>query len=215
MRTFATMMIATFTVALMTFQPAHAGAASDPVQEVISFEGEQIAALDGKKFKDLFTRKKNVKPAQIERSRAWVDAQPKVTGGEQWACLSQALYFEARGESVRGQFAVAEVILNRVDSAKFPDSACKVIHQGTGRKFACQFTFTCDGHPETIREKDAYARVGKIAKLMLDGAPRDLTDGATYYHTKAVNPRWARKFARTTTIGVHHFYRPHVRVSQN
>ena len=215
MRTFATMMIATFGVALLTIQPAKAGATTDPVEQVIAYEGEQIAALDGKKFRDLFTRRKNAKPVQIERSRAWIDAQPAVTGDEQWACLAQALYFEARGESVRGQFAVAEVILNRVDSAKFPDTVCKVIHQGTGRKFACQFTFTCDGYPETIREKGAYARVGKIAKLMMDGAPRDLTDGATYYHTKAVNPRWARKFARTTTIGVHHFYRPHVRVSQN
>ncbi|MFY0597736.1 MAG: cell wall hydrolase [Cognatishimia sp.] len=199
----------------MTTQPVSAGATTDPVQEVIAFEGEQVAALDGQKIKDLFTRKKNVKPVQIERSRAWVDAQPSVKGDEQWACLAQALYFEARGESVRGQFAVAEVILNRVDSAKFPNTPCKVIHQGTGRKFACQFTFTCDGHPETIREQAAYARVGKIAKMMLDGAPRDLTDNATYYHTKAVNPRWARTFARTTTIGVHHFYRPHVRVSQN
>ncbi len=201
--------------ALMAAQSAFAGAKSDPVQDAISAEGQQIANLDGKKIQDFFTFRKKVKPVQIERSRSWIDAQPAVSGDEQWACLAQALYFEARGESVRGQFAVAEVILNRVDSSKFPNTVCKVVNQGTGRKFACQFTFTCDGYPETIREKGAYARVGKIAQFMLNGAPRDLTDGATYYHTKAVNPRWARKFARTTTIGVHHFYRPHIRVSQN
>lgn len=211
MRTLATMMIAVF----LTAQTALAGATQDPVQAAFDSEARELASLDGAKIRDFFTREKTTKPLQIERSRAWIDAQPVVTGDEQWACLAQALYFEARGESVRGQFAVAEVILNRVDSAKFPDTICKVIHQGTGRKFACQFTFTCDGHPENIHEKGAYARVGKIAKFMMDGAARDLTDGATYYHTKAVNPRWARKFARTTTIGVHHFYRPHVRVSQN
>lgn len=200
--------------ALMTAQTAFGGATTDPVQEAIAAEGQQIAALDGQKIKEFFTFRKKVKPAQIERSRTWIDAQPSVKGDEQWACLAQALYFEARGESVRGQFAVAEVILNRVDSTKFPSTVCKVVNQGTGRKYACQFTYTCDGNPETIRENGAYSRVGKIAKFMLNGAPRDLTDGATYYHTKAVNPRWARKFARTTTIGVHHFYRPHIRVSQ-
>ena len=211
MRTFAITIFA----ALMTVQSAFAGASADPVQKAIALEGEQIASLNGDKIKRFFTVRKQAKPVLVERSRKWIDAQPPVTGDEEWACLAQAIYFEARGESVRGQFAVAEVILNRVDSAQFPSTVCKVVNQGTGRKFACQFTFTCDGHPETIREKDAYARVGKIAKFMLDGVPRDLTDGALYYHTKAVNPRWARTFARTTTIGVHHFYRPHVRVSQN
>lgn len=210
MRTLATTIFAAILAAQATF----VGATSDPVKQAISAEGTQIASLDGQKIRDLFTFRKKAKPLQIERSRSWVDAQPAVTGDEQWACLAQALYFEARGESVRGQFAVAEVILNRVDSAKFPSTLCKVIHQGTGRKYACQFTYTCDGNPEVIHEKAAYQRVGKIAKFMMDGAPRDLTDGATYYHTKAVNPRWARKFARTTTIGVHHFYRPHIRVSQ-
>ncbi|MDC0738097.1 cell wall hydrolase [Cognatishimia sp. SS12] len=196
---------------------AVADTSADAVSEALAQERNQLASLDEGKVKTLFNRKKaDKKTIAFERSRTWVDAQPVVkTGDAQWECLAQALYFEARGESVRGQFAVAEVILNRVDSPNFPDSACAVINQGTGRKYACQFTYTCDGHPETIREKSAYQRVGKIAKMMLAGVPRDLTDGATYYHTKAVNPRWARKFARTTTIGVHHFYRPHTRLSQN
>ena len=152
---------------------------------------------------------------QIGYSREWIDAQPAVKGGDEWACLAEALYFEARGESVKGQFAVAEVILNRVDSAQFPDSVCAVVNQGTGRKYQCQFTYTCDGHKEIINEPRAFQRVGKVAKLMVNGAPRQLTDGATYYHTRAVSPRWSRKFNRTTSIGEHHFYRPHTRVSLN
>lgn len=151
----------------------------------------------------------------IAYNREWIDAQPVVKGGDQWACLAEALYFEARGESVKGQFAVAEVILNRVDSPQFPDSVCAVINQGTGRKYACQFTYTCDGHKEIINEPRAFQRVGKVAKLMVNGAPRQLTDGATYYHTRAVSPRWSRKFDRTTSIGEHHFYRPQTRVSLN
>lgn len=133
-------------------------------------------------------------------------ALPSASGGAQWQCLAEALYFEARGESVKGQIAVAEVILNRVTSSRFPDSVCGVIRQGTGRKYACQFTYTCDGHPERVSEPAAFDRVGKIARMMLDGAPRTLAGGATYYHTTAVSPRWSRKFRRTARHGVHLFY---------
>ena len=143
----------------------------------------------------------------VQYDRKWLDGQPRASGGEEWECLAEALYFEARGESVKGQFAVAEVILNRVKSKFYPNSVCGVVHQGTGKKYQCQFTFTCDGHPETIAEPTAFRRVGKVARLMLDGAPLILTGGATHYHTGAVNPSWARKFAKTASIGVHQFYR--------
>ena len=150
----------------------------------------------------------------LQYSANWLAAQPAAAGGSEWECLAEALYFEARGESVKGQFAVAEVILNRVDSAMYPDSVCGVVNQGTGRKYACQFTYTCDGNPETIREPRAYTRVGKVAKLMLEGAPRALTGGATHYHTTAVSPRWAQKFPMTAKIGVHRFYRHPLQVAQ-
>ena len=145
--------------------------------------------------------------------REFLASLPAADGGEQWQCLSEALYFEARGESVRGMFAVGEVILNRVDSDAYPDSLCGVINQGTGRKYACQFTYTCDGLPETISEPRAWERVGKVAAILLDGAPRALTGGATHYHTKAVNPSWATRFPRTASIGSHYFYRQPVRTA--
>lgn len=146
-------------------------------------------------------------PDVITYDNAFLASQPTATGGEQWRCLAEALYFEARGENVRGLFAVGEVIMNRVDNARFPSTLCGVINQGTGRKFACQFTYTCDGAAEQIHEPAAWAKVGKVARLLMDGAPRTLTGGATHYHTRAVNPRWARVFPRTATIGAHHFYR--------
>ncbi len=173
------------------------------------------ALYSQEKVANLFGDTDTIKGTKIGYSREWLDAQPLVKGDKQWDCLAEALYFEARGESVKGQFAVAEVILNRVDSPQFPDTVCGVVNQGTGRKFACQFTYTCDGQDEVILEKRAYKRVGKVAKLMVNGAPRKLTDGATYYHTRAVKPRWSRKFKRTTSIGHHHFYRPQTRVSMN
>ncbi|MEL6839231.1 MAG: cell wall hydrolase [Pseudomonadota bacterium] len=145
--------------------------------------------------------------------RAYLASLPVADGGEQWACLAEALYFEARGETVRGMFAVGEVILNRVDSSAYPDTLCAVINQGTGRKYACQFTYTCDGLAETIGEPRAWERVGKVAKLLMQGTPRALTGGATHYHTKAVNPSWAQRFPRTAAIGSHYFYRQPIRTA--
>jgi len=156
-------------------------------------------------------------PVKVSFSLAWVDAQPRATGDEQWSCLSEALYFEARGETVKGQFAVAEVIMNRVKSAQFPATPCAVIKQGTGRKFQCQFTYTCDGRKDTISEKLAYERVAIVARATLDAAEGvgSLTDGATYYHSTAVRPTWARKFKQTARIGVHLFYRKNYRTAQS
>ena len=147
-------------------------------------------------------------------SRDALKSLPKAKGGKEWSCLSEALYFEARGETVRGMFGVAEVILNRVDDPRYPNSVCGVINQGTGAKFRCQFTYTCDGRPEHMNDARAETLVGKVARIMLDGAPRTLTGGATHYHTKAVRPKWSKVFPRTTTIGYHHFYRQPNRLAQ-
>lgn len=172
--------------------------------------------FSGTKLKAILGIERRKKLTKIQYSRAWIDSQPAVKNRDaDWQCLSEALYFEARGENAKGQFAVAEVILNRVDHDYYPSSLCGVIKQGTGKKYQCQFTFTCDGASEEIHEREAYERVGKVARLMIDGAPRELTSGATHYHTKAVSPNWSRKFKRTATIGVHHFYRQPTRVSQN
>ncbi|WP_299040874.1 cell wall hydrolase [uncultured Tateyamaria sp.] len=151
----------------------------------------------------------------VSFSRSWVDAQPKAKGGAHWKCLSEALYFEARGETVKGQFAVAEVIMNRVRSARFPDNVCGVINQGTGKRYQCQFTYTCDGNPETIHEPRAFERVSKVARAVLDGRAPDLTKGATHYHTTAVRPQWARVYTKTAAIGVHVFYRHTFRTASN
>lgn len=188
-----------------------AAAAEQDINRLYAHENRVLSSIP----EDMVARYMERPGVNVTYSRAWLAAQSAKSGGKQWRCLAEALYHEARGESVKGQFAVAEVILNRVDSARFPDSICGVVHQGTGRKYQCQFTYTCDGHSDRINETRAFERVGKVAYLMAKGAPRELTDGATHYHTKAVRPKWSRKFARTTTIGVHHFYRMPTRVSSN
>lgn len=134
----------------------------------------------------------------------WLMAQPAPDGDAEWQCLKEALYFEARGESLEGQIAVAEVILNRVDSPLYPRTVCGVVKQRGGG--GCQFSYVCDGRTR-MREAGAADLAGRIARAMLDDAPRLLTDGATHFHTRAVRPGWSRKFSHTASIGAHLFYR--------
>ncbi|WP_246053411.1 cell wall hydrolase [Paracoccus hibiscisoli] len=123
-------------------------------------------------------------------------------------CMAEALYHEARGEGRQGQLAVAEVILNRVDSGTFPSTVCGVINQPS------QFSYTIGG-AKPIRNKAAYLRAQDIASEALAGAPRQLTGGATYFHTPAVSPAWSHRFQRTVQIGRHIFYRGNQRVASN
>ncbi len=178
----------------------------------------ELASIAPKKVKRgwFFGRRKKDPVEDFSHTKASLARMPTAHGGADWQCLSEALYFEARGESVKGQFAVAEVILNRVDTRSFPSSVCGVIGQGSGNgKYACQFSYKCDGKSEKISERAAYKQMTKIARIMLDGEPRILTKGATYYHSTAVNPSWSRKFTQTARIGVHKFYRDGRQVSSN
>lgn len=204
--------LAAFVVGLSATHASAQEVTTESTQSIIStMLGMELAGLGGVSVERLSSLAQT--PSRPDAVGAfgytsdWINAQPSASGGADWQCLSEALYFEARGETVRGQFAVAEVILNRVDSRDFPNSVCGVINQGTGQRFRCQFTYTCDGHAEAINEPATFVRVGKVARAMLDGTERALTQGATYYHANWVSPRWARRFVKTASIGVHLFYR--------
>ena len=143
----------------------------------------------------------------------WLAAQPEASGDAQFQCLKQALYFEARGEPIIGQVAVAEVILNRVADPAFPNTICGVVKQSNPR--GCQFSYYCDGRSDAMHDREAASRVGKVARALIDGSPRTLTAGATYFHAFWVRPSWRHDFERTTQIGVHTFYRKPVRTAIN
>lgn len=178
-----------------------------------------LGAVDGERLEAIVTppvaKTKGGKAARgsIDYDEAWLASQPAATGGAEFECLASALYFEARGEGVAGQAAVAEVILNRVESPSFPRTICGVVKQSNGR--GCQFSYTCDGRADRIGDRDAWQRAGKIAKAMMDGAPRALTAGATYFHTPSVRPSWARRFEKTVKIGRHIFYRAPIVTAMN
>jgi hypothetical protein len=187
-----------------------ADAIPERLAAVLGSELPEIDVARGQSLRPVIAKALNVPGwagGPVDYSTTYLAELPEATGGAEWKCLTEALYFEARGETLKGIYAVAEVILNRVDSSAYPSTVCGVVKQGTGRKYQCQFSYNCDGIADSVREPKAWQKVAKIARLMLDGGQRALTGGATHYHTKAVNPRWARKFPRTTTIGAHHFYR--------
>lgn len=144
---------------------------------------------------------RNATPALIRYNVDWLRAVAEPKGDAQWQCLRDAIYFEARGEGLKGQFAVAEVILNRLDSARYPHSICGVVKQ------SCQFSYTCDGRSDRPTDAAAADIAGRIARVMIDGAPRALTMGATHFHSRMTRPGWAGKFPRTAAIGRHLFYR--------
>ncbi len=124
-------------------------------------------------------------------------------------CLAEAVYFEARGEAVRGQIAVAQVVLNRAFSGFYPSTVCGVVYQNKHRHLACQFTFACDNVADVVREPDMWDRARKIAKAMLDGQlwlPE--VAKSTHYHAYWVRPSWVNEMKKMYKFGVHTFYRP-------
>lgn len=121
-------------------------------------------------------------------------------------CLTQAVYYEARGESQAGQAAVAQVVLNRVRSKAFPKTVCAVVFQGAGRR-GCQFSFACNGAMRSGYEIRAWTRAQRIAGRALSGYVMAQVGNATHFHTTAVAPAWGPRMVRVGQVGTHVFYR--------
>ncbi|MBL8551881.1 MAG: cell wall hydrolase [Hyphomonadaceae bacterium] len=122
-------------------------------------------------------------------------------------CMAQAIYYEARGENVRGQVAVGEVVMNRVRSKQYPNTICGVVYQGHTRATGCQFTFTCDGSRNRRPAGRAWQRAQHVAAQVMLGHTRSVVGSSTHYHTNAVSPRWRYMLVETARLGDHVFYR--------
>lgn len=138
--------------------------------------------------------------------RLALDARARIKAEK---CLADAVYFESRGESVRGQIAVAQVVMNRVFSGFYPNNVCGVVYQNAHRHLSCQFTFACDGIRDVVKEPEMWERAKKIAKETLDGRLWLPEVGkSTHYHAYWVRPSWTREMRKLYKVGVHTFYRP-------
>ncbi|MBV9884099.1 MAG: cell wall hydrolase [Sphingomonadaceae bacterium] len=124
------------------------------------------------------------------------------TGNAEQNCLANAIYFEARGEPLQGQLAVAEVVMNRAASGRFPSSLCEVVAQ------RAQFSFVHHGRiPQADRASEAWRRAVGVARVAVEGlAPRLLPTSCLWYHANYVSPSWGHRLAETTRIGLHIFY---------
>ena len=158
-------------------------------------------------------------PMQASEQLAYARANAPATGAyatgavmaadtKQMWCLATAVYFEARGESYRGQVAVAQVVLNRVKDHRYPDTICGVVYQNQSRRNSCQFSFACDGIPESINDQKSWAQAQEIAGKVTSGELylTEVAD-ATHYHATYVRPAWAPRMTKMTQIGLHIFYK--------
>ena len=129
-------------------------------------------------------------------------------------CLAEGMYFEARGEPLRGQLAVGRVIMNRVASHAYPDTICEVVYQNDHMRNRCQFSFACDGKPDKITEYGIWYEIRGYAAWLLANDPKPgaeyqvlaSLETATHYHADYVSPRWAKFLTLTIRIGRHYFY---------
>jgi spore germination cell wall hydrolase CwlJ-like protein len=122
-------------------------------------------------------------------------------------CLTQAVYYEARGEGRAGMQAVAQVVLNRARHGAFPSSVCGVVYQGAARSTGCQFSFTCNGAMRRGVNQSAWRRAHDVASAALSGQVYAPVGNATHFHTTAVSPRWRHSLVPVGQVGSHLFYR--------
>ncbi|WP_404381787.1 cell wall hydrolase [Caenispirillum salinarum] len=147
-------------------------------------------------------------PAEIPHDIV-LPSEGLVVSREELVCLALNDYFEARGESMRGRVAVAQVVLNRARDGRFPRDLCKVVTQNlSGRKFACQFSWTCDGRSDEPQDLVAWRQslILAIAVTRVTNGISDPTEGALWYHAHSVSPGWAGRLAEVVAIGGHTFY---------
>ena len=135
-------------------------------------------------------------------------------------CLALNTYHEAKNQSLVGQVATAQVVMNRVADNRFPSTVCEVVKQGPTRpswedpekeypiKHRCQFSWYCDGKDDTPKNEKAWRKAQDVAFLVYyNKIQLDVTEGATHYHATYVRPSWAKTKKRTTQIEKHIFYR--------
>jgi hypothetical protein len=123
-------------------------------------------------------------------------------------CLAEAIYFEARSEPEKGQYAVAQVVMNRTRTGYYPATVCGVVYENKNRRNSCQFSFACDGKPDRVRDPKSWATAERIADdVLMNGAYLPDIGTSTHYHATYVRPRWVRDMTDRHRLGTHVFYR--------
>ncbi len=167
------------------------------VASIDPFQGKSFSHLQNLDMPDA---------SKVEATLKSVDLFERVFSKDE-LCLTQAVYFEARGEPLIGQVAIAEVVLNRVVDRKYPDNACKVVFQNQHLPNRCQFSFACDGKPDRPTDLKAWERSLKVVALVMAGERSGVAKRATHYHADYVAPNWRLSLDKVGEVGRHIFYR--------
>ena len=125
-------------------------------------------------------------------------------------CLSKTIYHEASNQPDRGKIAVAQVVINRVKSNKWPDTVCKVVWQqrwsSSCNCLVPMFTWTTDNIPNVVKNKKAWEKSVQAAHAVYRNKAINPVGTATHYHADYVSPYWAKKLKKVTKLGNHIFY---------
>ncbi len=157
---------------------------------------------------------------------------PKLVGEDvQALCMALNIYYESRSDNLAGQYAVADVVLNRMHDDRYPNTVCDVVQQGPVRESwktkqhkdlpdheriynpirnMCQFSWYCDGKSDDPKDETGWAQAQYVAgAIMYSGKYRGITEGATHYHATYVKPKWRldRGMNHIGRVGSHIFYR--------
>ena len=185
---------------------AYAGseATNSPATPMITVEGPPMSSLRAL-IGDGPPQTLDAAPV-IQLGAAYEGSYPDGRGQDDTTCLAQAVYYEARSESLVGQEAVAQVVMNRTRDPRFPTSVCGVVFEQTGRYATCQFSFACDGSMDRLAEPAAWQRAHAVAAQALHGFVLKPMQYATHFHASYVTPYWGSRLIRVGRIGHHIFY---------
>lgn len=155
----------------------------------------------------------------VEVTATRVVIKQKLPDPEEVLCLAQNVYFEARGEDISGQMAVAHVTINRVKNDKYPNTICGVVYQAKfskwwlsqGKKvpikYQCQFSWYCDGKSDMITDWKTFDNIVEVSRQIIQGHHEDNTNGAIFYHADYVKPKWSDSLQVSAVFDSHIFYR--------
>ncbi|HET9911558.1 MAG TPA: cell wall hydrolase [Anaerolineales bacterium] len=180
--------------------------AADQAQEEATAKGkaevlEQKASAEGSK--ELPTATESITKSQAHA----VDPTGQEPLDDAITCLARTIYWEANRRDNTEMEAIAQVVMNRLGHAGFPNTVCGVVKQGR-EQGACQFSWWCDGRADDAFDEEPYSRAKAIAGKALNRQLKDMTGGAMYFHNRKITPNWSTEYIKTVEIGEHVFYKP-------
>ena len=190
--------------ALHVARPDVVPIASSAASETLDEKLQALRALRRERLESGELRLMRPSPTRRSAQRIAADRGRTLAPDDDLRCLTEAVYYEARGESEEGRLAVAQVVVNRTREPGYPHTICGVVYEHHPGARTCQFSFTCDGSMQRDVDRTAWSNAESVARRVLGGETSGLA--ATHYHADYVQPFWSNAFSVVRRIGRHVFY---------